>query len=153
MANVTNEQLLEVIKILSADTPKEEVKVVETPKEEVKTVETPKEEAKVVEEEEPKEEEPNVNAERENKHIARTLKAGIAAKGIDSDLADSFVEFLSYDTLKNEAGEADEEKLDQLVDSLSALALRKPPKGGNSKRDILNSGEEGLGKYLPQNNK
>lgn len=89
----------------------------------------------------------------ERKLIFATTKAELANKGISTDLVDSIEEFIAYDRLTGDNGEADDEKLKTFVDTLSGIALRKPPKGGSSERDILNPSKGGLGKYLPQDNK
>ena len=107
----------------------------------------PKEEKKP---DEPKKDEKTI--ERENNFILKTLKADLTSNGIDGDLVDSIGEFIAYDTLKNDEGEANDELVEKFVETLSSIALRQPPKGGK-KRDILNSDKEGLGKYLPQNDK
>ena len=102
------------------------------------------------EDEEPKKDDKTI--ERENKFILKNLKADLTSNGIDGDLVDSIGEFIAYDTLKDDNGEANDELIEKLVETLSSIALRQPPKGGK-KRDILNSDKEGLGKYLPQNDK
>ena len=89
----------------------------------------------------------------ERKLIFATTKAELANKGISTDLVDSIEEFIAYDRLTGDNGEADDEKLKTFVDTLSGIALRKPPRGGSSERDILNPSKGGLGKYLPQDNK
>ena len=89
----------------------------------------------------------------ERKLIFATAKAELANKGISADLVNSIEEFIAYDRLTGDNGEADDEKLKTFVDTLSGIALRKPPKGGSSERDILNPSKGGLGKYLPQDNK
>ena len=111
-----------------------------------KKTKEPKEE----EVEEPKKDDKTI--ERENKFILKNLKADLTSNGIDGDLVDSISEFIAYDTLKDDKGEANDELVEKLVETLSSIALRQPPKGGK-KRDILNSDKEGLGKYLPQNDK
>ena len=112
-----------------------------------KTEEEPKKEEEI---EEPKKDDKTI--ERENKFILKNLKADLTSNGIDGDLVDSIGEFIAYDTLKDDNGEANDELVEKLVETLSSIALRQPPKGGK-KRDILNSDKEGLGKYLPQNDK
>ena len=89
----------------------------------------------------------------ERKLIFATAKAELANKGISTDLVDSIEEFIAYDRLTGDNGEADDEKLKTFVDTLSGIALRKPPRGGSSERDILNPSKGGRGKYLPQDNK
>lgn len=100
-----------------------------------------------------KTEEPAELSASERKLIFATTKAELANKGISTDLVDSIEEFIAYDRLTGDNGEADDEKLKTFVDTLSGIALRKPPKGGSSERDILNPSKGGLGKYLPQDNK
>ncbi|QDF19214.1 hypothetical protein SEA_STICKYNOTE_17 [Corynebacterium phage Stickynote] len=158
MANYTEEQLMNVIKILSnsnSDNADEaEKKAAEEAAAEVErkaaeeAAKNPSEEQEEVEE--PKKDDKTV--ERENKFILKNLKADLTSNGIDGDLVDSIGEFIAYDTLKDDKGEANDELVEKLVETLSSIALRQPPKGGK-KRDILNSDKEGLGKYLPQNDK
>ena len=159
MANYTEEQLMNVIKILSnvsdddAEKKAEEAKAAAEKEAAEKAAAAAKaaEEAENPEEvEEPKKDDKTV--ERENKFILKTLKADLTSNGIDGDLVDSIGEFIAYDTLKNDEGEANNELVEKFVETLSSIALRQPPKGGK-KRDILNSDKEGLGKYLPQNDK
>ena len=160
MANYTEEQLMNVIKILSnsnSDNADEaEKKAAEEAAKDAaaeverKAAKNPSEEPKEEEVEEPKKDDKTI--ERENKFILKNLKADLTSNGIDGDLVDSISEFIAYDTLKDDKGEANDELVEKLVETLSSIALRQPPKGGK-KRDILNSDKEGLGKYLPQNDK
>lgn len=162
MANYTEEQLMNVIKILSnvndeggdeAAKKAAEAKAAAEEAERKAAEEAAK--AKASEEQEEEVEEPKKDdkaIEKENKFILKTLKADLTSNGIDGDLVDSIGEFIAYDTLKNDEGEANDELVEKFVETLSSIALRQPPKGGK-KRDILNSDKEGLGKYLPQNDK
>lgn len=159
MANYTEEQLMNVIKILSNsnsdngdEAAAEEAARKAAEEATKKTEEEPKkvEEEPKKEDEEPKKDDKTI--ERENKFILKNLKADLTSNGIDGDLVDSIGEFIAYDTLKDDNGEANDELIEKLVETLSSIALRQPPKGGK-KRDILNSDKEGLGKYLPQNDK
>lgn len=161
MANYTEEQLMNVIKILSnvnnesGDEAEKkaaaEAKAAVEEAERKAAEEAAKKETEEKEEvEEPKKDDKTI--ERENKFILKTLKADLTSNGIDGDLVDSIGEFIAYDTLKNDEGEANDELVEKFVETLSSIALRQPPKGGK-KRDILNSDKEGLGKYLPQNDK
>ena len=161
MANYTEEQLMNVIKILSNSNSDngDEAAAEEAAKKaaEEAAKKAAEEAAKKAAEEEPKkeDEEPKKDdktIERENKFILKNLKADLTSNGIDGDLVDSIGEFIAYDTLKDDNGEANDELVEKLVETLSSIALRQPPKGGK-KRDILNSDKEGLGKYLPQNDK
>lgn len=153
MANYTEEQLMNVIKILSnvnnESGDEAEKKAAAEAKAAVEEAER-KASEEPKETEEPKKDEKTI--ERENKFILKTLKADLTSNGIDGDLVDSIGEFIAYDTLKNDEGEANDELVEKFVETLSSIALRQPPKGGK-KRDILNSDKEGLGKYLPQNDK
>lgn len=179
MAKYTEEQVMNVIRILAADqndagkddkdkaSEKAEAEKAqlraeleaelaaekaeaEAEKAKVKAKAKPKEEDE--DEEEDDKEKPGLS-ERERKFILKTAKADLVVKGVDPDLVDSLTEFISYDTLVNDAGEADDEKLKNLVDSIVSIATRVPPKGKNQKRDILDTGKEGLSRYLPKNNK
>lgn len=156
MANYTEEQLMNVIKILSnsndenGDKAAAEEAARKAAEEAAKKAE--EEPKKEVEEEVEEPEKDDKTVERENKFILKNLKADLTSNGIDGDLVDSIGEFIAYDTLKDDNGEANDELVEKLVETLSSIALRQPPKGGK-KRDILNSDKEGLGKYLPQNDK
>ena len=164
MANYTEEQLMNVIKILSNSNSDNADEAEKKAAEEAAKAAAAEVERKAAEEaaknhsEEPKEEEveepkkDDKTIERENKFILKNLKADLTSNGIDGDLVDSISEFIAYDTLKDDKGEANDELVEKLVETLSSIALRQPPKGGK-KRDILNSDKEGLGKYLPQNDK
>lgn len=105
-----------------------------------------------VEEEEVKPQNDSLS-DKEIRLINKTLKADLASKGIDGDLVDSLVEFIDYDKLRDEEGEASDEIVETLATTLSNIALRKPPRGGSDDHDILNPNKGGLSKYLPQNNK
>lgn len=161
MASYTEEQLMNVIKILSnvndegGDEAEKkaaaEAKAAAEEAERKAAEEAAKKEADEEEQEEkPKKDDKTV--QRENTFILKTLKADLTSSGIDGDLVDSIGEFIAYDTLKDDEGEANDELVEKFVETLSSIALRQPPKSGK-KRDILNSDKEGLGKYLPQNDK
>lgn len=156
MANYTEEQLMNVIKILSnsnnenGDKAAAEEAAHKAAEEAAKKVEEEPKKEDEDEDEEPKKDDKTI--ERENKFILKNLKADLTSNGIDGDLVDSIGEFIAYDTLKDDNGEANDELVEKLVETLSSIALRQPPKGGK-KRDILNSDKEGLRKYLPQNDK
>lgn len=160
MASYTEEQLMNVIKILSnVNDDDAEKKAAEEAKAaaEKEAAEKAAAAAKAAEEAEGEEQEEkpkkdDKTVQRENTFILKTLKADLTSSGIDGDLVDSIGEFIAYDTLKDDEGEANDELIEKFVETLSSIALRQPPKGGK-KRDILNSDKEGLGKYLPQNDK
>lgn len=166
MANYTEEQLLSVIKILAGEKDKkdEDAGQAQAEKEAAEKVaaeakakaEAEKEAAKASEEPEAKSDDDDkkdtVAEERENKYIAKTLKAELRSNGVDGDLVDSLSEFISYDTLKSD-GEADDEKLKKFAEAVSGIANRKPPKAASDKHDILNPKKEGLARYLPDTDK
>ena len=58
----------------------------------------------------------------------------------------SLLEFVNYDTLKSEEGEADDEKIESFVELVSGVARRVPPK---APRHGSAEDDGGLGKYLP----
>lgn len=158
---ISLEDLLQVVKVLGKDDeqPKEgpkpdpkpkteeeireeilaELKAEQEAEKEKKTKEDPKQDEDDDEEEEPKPD------SREDKHIARTIKAGLKGASLDSDVVESVLEFIDYGTLKNEEGEADDDKLESFVELISGVARRTPPKG-KTKRDINDDG--GLHRYL-----
>lgn len=155
---ISLEDLLQVVKVLGKDDePKEDPK----PKteEEIRAeilaeLKAEQEAEKEKKKEDPKQdedddltEEPKSNS-REDKHIARTIKAGLKGASLDSGVVESVLEFIDYGTLKNEEGEADDDKLESFVELISGVARRTPPKG-KTKRDINDDG--GLHRYLQDN--
>ena len=172
MANITDEQLFKIIKIISEEKSGDGGEDAAKAAEEAKAREEAEAQAKAAEEaaaaeanakakkpedeDEDKDEDKEVDSvavERENKYIAKTLRAELRSNGIDEDLVDSLTEFIAYDTLKNEDGEADDEKVEKFAEAVSGIANRKPPKGKSAEHDILNPKKEGLGRYLPNNDK
>lgn len=158
---ISLEDLLQVVKVLGKDDESQEDPKKEDPKpkteEEIREEilaelkaeqEAPKnkksEENQDDDEDEDEEEEPKSDS-REDKHIARTIKAGLKGASLDSDVVESVLEFIDYGTLKNEEGEADDDKLESFVELISGVARRTPPKG-KTKRDINDDG--GLHRYL-----
>lgn len=157
---ISLEDLLQVVKVLGKDDdqPKEDPKPDPKPKTEEEIREEILAELKAEQEaekgkkpeEDPDEddkEDPKSNS-REDKHIARTIKAGLKGASLDSDVVESVLEFIDYGTLKNEEGEADDDKLESFVNLISGVARRTPPKG-KTKRDIDDDG--GLQRYLQDN--
>lgn len=88
-------------------------------------------------------------SDREDRFIKKSLETGLEKTGLSSDIVDGLSSFLNYDTLKNDEGEADEAKITSLVDLVSTVARREPPKG-STKRDLKDNG--GFGKYLQEKN-
>ena len=160
---ISLEDLLQVVKVLGKDDePKEDPKEDPKPKteEEIREEilaelkaeqeaekEKKKEDPKQDDEDEDEEDEPKSDS-REDKHIARTIKAGLKGASLDSGVVESVLEFIDYGTLKNEEGEADDDKLESFVELISGVARRTPPKG-KTKRDIDDDG--GLQRYLQDN--
>lgn len=157
---ISLEDLLQVVKVLGKDDePKEDPKpkteeeireeiLAELKAEQEAEKEKKKEDPKQDEDEdEGVKEEPKSNS-REDKHIARTIKAGLKGASLDSGVVESVLEFIDYGTLKNEEGEADDDKLESFVELISGVARRTPPKG-KTKRDINDDG--GLHRYLQDN--
>lgn len=160
---ISLEDLLQVVKVLGKDDePKEDPKEDPKPKteEEIREEilaelkaeqeaekEKKKEDPKQDDEDEDLTEEPKSDS-REDKHIARTIKAGLKGASLDSGVVESVLEFIDYGTLKNEEGEADDDKLESFVELISGVARRTPPKG-KTKRDINDDG--GLHRYLQDN--
>ena len=155
---ISLEDLLQVVKVLGKDDePKEDPKpkteeeireeILAELKAEQEAEKEKKEDPKQDDEDEDEEDEPKSDS-REDKHIARTIKAGLKGASLDSDVVESVLEFIDYGTLKNEEGEADDDKLESFVNLISGVARRTPPKG-KTKRDIDDDG--GLQRYLQDN--
>lgn len=159
---ISLEDLLQVVKVLGKDDePKEDPKPKPKTEEEIREeilaeLKAEQESEKEKKKEDPKQdedededvkEEPKSDS-REDKHIARTIKAGLKGASLDSGVVESVLEFIDYGTLKNEEGEADDDKLESFVELISGVARRTPPKG-KTKRDIDDDG--GLQRYLQDN--
>lgn len=100
--------------------------------------EDPKEDPQEDPKEDPKE-------DREVKHIDRAIKTGLKAADVDDSVAKQLSSFVNYATLKNEEGEADDEKINSFVELVSSVARRVPPKGAPKSGA---SDDGGFGKYL-----
>lgn len=103
--------------------------------------------AKKSEEEDPKEDpkEEDPKEDREAKHIDRAIKTGLKDADVDDSVAKQLSSFVNYATLKNEEGEADDEKINSFVELVSSVARRVPPKGAPKSGA---SDDGGFGKYL-----
>ena len=66
--------------------------------------------------------------------------------GLDNDNVKKLLQFVNYDTMKNENGDLDEDKASSLVTVISNISLRKPPSSGASQN--LSRSQRGMGKYL-----
>lgn len=145
--------LADLVNILSSqeepqEAPQEEVKEEikkerkqETPHEEDQP-ETPSEE-----EAEEKAEEAKKQAQREDRYINKSLATQFEKAGIAGDMLDSLKGFIDYDKLKDDSGDANEEKITELADLLARVSRREPPKGDGGKRALDDDG--GIAKYLP----
>ena len=69
-----------------------------------------------------------------------------AGIGLDNENVKSLLQFVNYDTMKNENGDLDEDKASSLVTVISNISLRKPPSSGASQN--LSRSQRGMGKYL-----
>lgn len=69
-----------------------------------------------------------------------------AGIGLDNDNVKELLQFVNYDTMKNENGDLDEDKASSLVTVISNISLRKPPSSGASQN--LSRSQRGMGKYL-----
>ena len=66
--------------------------------------------------------------------------------GLDNENVKELLQFVNYDTMKNENGDLDEDKASSLVTVISNISLRKPPSSGASQN--LSRSQRGMGKYL-----
>lgn len=156
MSNISNEQLAAVINLLTGNNDdkqesKEEQKAPVPTREEIEAevraqIEAERKQEEDKQEENEESEEDHKRDEREAKYINKSLETDLEKAGVSADVVGSLAGFIDYGTLKNEDGEADEEKVSSLVTLLSKIARREPPKGGVS-RNINDDG--GLAKYLP----
>ena len=69
-----------------------------------------------------------------------------AGIGLDNENVKNLIQFVNYDTMKNENGDLDEDKASSLVTVISNISLRKPPSSGASQN--LSRSQRGMGKYL-----
>lgn len=112
------------------------------------------EEAKAEEErkkaEEAKNNDNSANEELEKlkvKAIKSDIKEGLNKNDLESENFDIISDFFAYDKLRGEDGEADSEKVDELVRALTGIALRTPP-GGGADPSSYDPANQGIGKYL-----
>lgn len=79
------------------------------------------------------------------KAVESKLQAEFVGRGFSADEAAEILPFINCGTIMSDEGEVDEEKLTTLVDRVSSLSLRKPPRGESKD---FSSGSGGIGKYL-----
>lgn len=79
------------------------------------------------------------------KAVESKLQAEFVGRGFSADEAAEILPFINCGTIMSDEGEVDEEKLTTLVDRVSSLSLRKPPRGETKD---FSSGAGGIGKYL-----
>ena len=158
MSKIDINDLLKVINVLSpSEEQEQEQEKKDDPKPKPKTEEEIRAEvlaeleaAKKSKEEDPQEdpqEDPKEDPQedREIKHINRAIKTGLKDADVDDSVAKQLSSFVNYDTLKNEEGEADDEKINSFVELVSRVARRVPPKGAPKSGA---SDDGGFGKYL-----
>ena len=158
MSKIDINDLLKVINVLSpSEEQEQEQEKKDDPKPKPKTEEEIRAEvlaeleaAKKSKEEDPKEdpqEDPKEDPQedREIKHINRAIKTGLKDADVDDSVAKQLSSFVNYATLKNEEGEADDEKINSFVELVSSVARRVPPKGAPKSGA---SDDGGFGKYL-----
>ena len=158
MSKIDINDLLKVINVLSpSEEQEQEQEKKDDPKPKPKTEEEIRAEvlaeleaAKKSKEEDPQEdpqEDPKEDPkeDREAKHIDRAIKTGLKDADVDDSVAKQLSSFVNYATLKNEEGEADDEKINSFVELVSSVARRVPPKGAPKSGA---SDDGGFGKYL-----
>lgn len=79
------------------------------------------------------------------KAVESKLQAEFVGRGFSADESKEILPFINCGTIMSDEGEVDEEKLTTLVDRVSSLSLRKPPRGETKD---FSSGAGGIGKYL-----
>lgn len=92
-------------------------------------------------------EEAKKQAQREDRYINKSLATQFEKAGIAGDMLDSLKGFIDYDKLKDDSGDANEEKITEFADLLARVSRREPPKGDGGKRALDDDG--GIAKYLP----
>ena len=154
MSKIDINDLLKVINVLSpSEEQEQEQEKKDDPKPKPKTEEEIRAEviaeleaAKKSKEEDPKEDpKEDPQEDREAKHIDRAIKTGLKDADVDDSVAKQLSSFVNYATLKNEEGEADDEKINSFVELVSSVARRVPPKGAPKSGA---SDDGGFGKYL-----
>ena len=85
-----------------------------------------------------------------NDQFAKVASSHIVSEtagiGLDNENVKELLQFVNYDTMKNENGDLDEDKASSLVTVISNISLRKPPSSGASQE--LTRSQRGMGKYL-----
>lgn len=154
MSKIDINDLLKVINVLSpSEEQEQEQEKKDDPKTKPKTEEEIRAEvlaeleaAKKSKEEDPQEDpKEDPKEDREVKHIERAIKTGLKDADVDDSVAKQLSSFVNYATLKNEEGEADDEKINSFVELVSSVARRVPPKGAPKSGA---SDDGGFGKYL-----
>lgn len=78
--------------------------------------------------------------------LKEKIVSGFMDKSFSRDDAESITEFFDYDKLLNQDGEVDDEKVSGMIEGVSSLSLRKPPRSNTSTDYSPSAGS--LGKYL-----
>lgn len=168
--SVNNDKLAQIFALLLDDgSSEQQEKPEEKPEEQQEQQEqqSSKEESKEKPEEKPKEK-PNDDSEDDsgsgekydkvdeelrkklNDQFTKVASSHIVSEtsgiGLDNENVKELLQFVNYDTMKNENGDLDEDKASSLVTVISNISLRKPPSSGASQN--LSRSQRGMGKYL-----
>lgn len=85
--------------------------------------------------------------EKTNKEITSKLTQSLVTAGIDDDFTGVLVKFINIASLKDDQGEVDSAKLEELTTAFADMALRKPPRK-NGKVTEVDYDSGSLAKYL-----
>ena len=165
--SVNNDKLAQIFALLLDDGSSEQQEQQEQQQQESSKEESSKEESKEESKEKP-EEKPNGDSEDDsgsgekydkvdeelrkklNDQFAKVASSHIVSEtsgiGLDNENVKELLQFVNYDTMKNENGDLDEDKASSLVTVISNISLRKPPSSGASQN--LSRSQRGMGKYL-----
>lgn len=164
--SVNNDKLAQILALLLDDGSSAQQEQ-QQPKEQQESQESPKEEQQEPSKEESNEEsnddsEDNSNSNEKYDKVDEELRKKIEDQfiqvasshivsetsgiGLDNENVKSLLQFVNYDTMKDENGDLDEDKASSLVTVISNISLRKPPSSGASQN--LSRSQRGMGKYL-----
>lgn len=82
--------------------------------------------------------------------IETKLESAFVSKGFDKETVSGLSGFLDYATMNDDEGKLSEEKITSLVEAISSVALREPPKG--KRKNLPSSKSQGFHKYLDKDN-
>lgn len=84
--------------------------------------------------------------EQELEALKAKVVSGFADKSFSREDAEKITEFFDYDKLLNQDGEVDDEKVSGMIEGISSLSLRKPPRSNTTADYSPSAGS--LSKYL-----